>query len=190
MDPTFKGLSPPVPQKRPAGGPSFKLILAIVGAALVLLTIIVIVGNNLGSSTQNNAQRLIFRLDSLKSLTTTASRDVVDESLSSINSSLSLVLSGDIAAVKNVIKEKKIDKVLADIKKEEANDETLTRLNSAKTNGTYDSTYREVLRERLQNAYNLSVEINKHASKQQKESLNQLQKNLSTYYEQLAIKPL
>lgn len=189
MDPTFKGLGPPLPQKRPASGPSFKLIFIIIGGALVLLTALVLIGNALGSSTQNNAQRLIYRLDSLKTLTTTASKDISDEALSSANSSFSLVLSGDISAIKEVIKEKKADKALSDIKKDESNDETLTRLNSAKTNGTYDSTYRTVLREKLQAAYNLAEEVSKRTTKQQKEALSALQEHLSTYYEQLAVKP-
>ena len=78
MDPTYKGLPTPLPAVQPKRGPNLKLILIIAGVFLVLITVLGLIFGR-GSGNVNEQQQLLYRLDSLISLTTSAKQSLTDE---------------------------------------------------------------------------------------------------------------
>ena len=186
MDPTFKGLSTPVPTKTRPAGPNIKLAVIIALVFIGLVTIVGVIFSNNSSGNRTLSQQLVYRLEALDTLTANAQATIKDENLAKTNAEVSLIVSGDVATIKQLVGTVKVDKKLAALKTAEADAQTTTTLKDAQLNGTYDTTYRTVLGQKLQNAYALAKEVqDASSSKKLDAALQSLQNNLSTYYQQL-----
>jgi len=186
MDPTYKGLPTPLPTVQGRRGPNLRLVLIIAGAFLLLITVLGLIfsaGN--GSSTEQN-QRLLYRLDALLTLTKNAQDQLKDDSLKKLNAELSLVLTGDQTAVTKVIPTAKNSSSLTAIKTEETDADTTAKLKTAASNGTYNSTYKSVMQDKLSSLYSLSATVGKSsASSKTKAALATMNEHLTVYFNQL-----
>lgn len=186
MDPTFKGLSMPVPDKIKTNGFNFKLTLLVAVSLLALVAGVSLIVGNLNNSSKYLNQRLIYRMEALTSMASKAQAEIGEEAMSKTNAELSLVLSGDTAIIKKIIPTVKSNKTLSSIKNEEADKASLESLKTAKINGTYDVTYKKILSQKLQTASALTSEVSKKSSnKKLKTELTRLSSHLQTYYDLL-----
>ena len=186
MDPTFKGLSTPVPDKTKTNGFNFKLVLLVTVGFLAVVVGAVLLASNLTKSSQYVNQRFIYRMEALTSMASKAQADIGEETLAKTNAELSLVLSGDTAIVKKIIPTVKTNKTLSGIRTEETDKDSLDSLKSAKINGIYDMTYKRILSQKIQTAMALATEVNeKSSSKELKTELERLSSHLQTYYDLL-----
>ncbi len=186
MDPTFKGLSAPTPTRMRTNNASLKKVLVIAGGFLLLIAVIGIVATLLTPNDTALSQRLLYRLDALSALATTANSSIQDDNLSKINADVSIVLTGDIASINKLIPTAKTTPELTAIKTEEADATTTANLKTALVNGEYDSTYKTVLEQKLEAAKALAAELaGKTTSAQLKQALATLQDHLQTYGVQL-----
>ncbi|HMR72597.1 MAG TPA: hypothetical protein PKD68_01165 [Candidatus Saccharibacteria bacterium] len=185
MDPTYKGLPTPVPTAQFKRGPNLKLILLIAGGFLVLITVLGLLFSRGGGNT-NEQQQLLYRLDALLTLTTSAKKSLTDDNLQKINAEITLVLTGDQTEVKAAIPTAKSSKALTALKEAEADTATAEKLTAAAQNGAYNTTYEEVLTQKLSSLYTLSVKVNQEASsKKLKTATATMNEHLSVYYNQL-----
>lgn len=185
MDPTYKGLPTPLPTAQPKRGPNLKLILIIAGAFLVLITVLGLVFSR-GSGNVNEQQQLLYRLDAFMTLMNDGKRSLTDDNLQKINAEITLVLAGDQAAVKAATPTAKSSKALTALKAAEADSATTEKLKTAAQAGAYNTTYEEVLVEKLSSLYTLSAKVNKDtSSKKLKAATATLNEHLTTYYNQL-----
>lgn len=186
MDPTYKGFSVPTPTKVRSGGMNFRKPLLIGGGILLLFAIIGLIANFLTPNTTTLSQRLLYRIDALNTLTKSAGNSISSDALSKINTDLLVVVTSDYAALNKVIPTAKTTKELTKIKTEEADSATTDKLKTAKINGNYDSTYKDVLLQKLQAAHALADELQTKSSKASvKSQLTTLKEHLNTYYTEL-----
>ncbi len=186
MDPTYKGLGVPVPDKIRSPGPNFRLIFTVVGVFILIVAVVGIIAQMNSGGSSNHSQRLLYRLDALVALTSSASSSLQDDDLSKINAEVALVLTSDAVDVKKVIPAAKADKTLNDIKAEEADKATAETLKTAKLNGIYDTSYRTILKQKIETTYALAGEVSDKSSKTSvKNTLATLREHLSTYFKQL-----
>lgn len=185
MDPTYKGLPTPLPAVQPKRGPNLKLILIIAGVFLVLITVLGLIFGR-GSGNVNEQQQLLYRLDSLISLTTSAKQSLTDDNIQKINAEITLILTGDQTALKAATPKVKSSKALTALKATEANTETTEKLKIAAQSGAYNTTYQEVLASRLSNLYTLSTKVNEETSNKQLKAVTAtMNEHLTAYYRQL-----
>lgn len=186
MDPTYRGLSAPTPTKARSGKLNLRPALFIGGGVLILFVIIGLVVNMLSPNTTTLSQRLLYRVDALSTLISSARTDIGDDSLAKINADLSIVLTGDYAALAKVIPTAKSTNELKKIKTEEADADTTAKLKTAKINGQYDSTYKTVLIQKIEAANALANELQSKSSKSSvKSALTTLKDHLGIYYTEL-----
>lgn len=186
MDPTYKGLSVPTPTKTRSGGPNLRMALLIGGGVLLLFVIIGLVANFLTPNTTNVSQRLLYRVDALSTLVSSAQNNISSDDLAKINADLSIVLIGDYKALTDIIPAAKTTKELTAMKTEEADAATTDALKTAKINGQFDSTYKTTLMQKLEATYALADELLTKSSKSTtKASLTTFKEHLNTYYTQL-----
>ncbi len=185
MDPTFKGLPTPLPTARQQQGPNFRLILLVASGFLLLIFVLGLLFSSGGSPT-DTTQRLVYRIDALIALTSSAKSNIKDDELAKLNAELSLTLIGDQALLTSVLPKVKVDKTLTAIKKEEADSATLALLKDASVNGTHDTTYRSVLSTKIQETSALAEEVSSASSKKViKDILTTLKDHLTIYFGQL-----
>lgn len=190
MDPTYKGLSVPTPTKTRGGGFNLRKPLLIGGGVLVFFILIGILANLFTTDTSTLSQRLLYRMDALEALAASAKNDISSDSLSKINADLSLVLTGDNTALKKVIPAVKTTSELTKIKTEETDANTTAKLKTAKVNGQYDSSYKEVLIQKIETANALITELWSKSSKSSvKTELVTINEHLKVYYAQLKALP-
>ncbi len=189
MDPTYKGLATPVPNKiNQTSGPNLKLVVLISLAVLAVLGIVGFFISSAGSEDRYLTQRLSYRLDTLDTIAGGAQANVSDDNLRKISSELSLVLTGDIAAIKKLLPIVKTDSKLTAIKTEETDKTTMDGLKDAKLNGIYDTAYKTALVEKLQTSYQLTQDVkSKSSSKSMKSALTTLGEHLNFYSIQLSL---
>lgn len=186
MDPTYKGLSVPTPIKTRGGGLNLRKPLLIGGGILVFFILVGVIANLFTTDTSTISQRLLYRMDALEALTNTAKSNISSDSLSKINADLSLILTGDNVSLKKVIPVAKTTTELTKIKTEETDAATATKLSSAKINGQYDSTYKQVLLQKIETANALITELWSKSSKSSvKAQLLTINDHLKVYYAQL-----
>lgn len=186
MDPTYKGFSVPTPTKTRSGGLNLRMPLLIGGSVLVVIVIAGLIANFLTPNTTTISQRLLYRVDALNTLTQSAEDDISDDSIAKINTDLNIVMTGDYAALSKVIVAAKATKELSAIKTEEADAVTTTKLKTAKSNGQYNTTYKDVLLQKIQAAYALADEVQSKTSRNSvKSELTTLKEHLNTYYTEL-----
>lgn len=186
MDPTYKGLSVPTPTKTRSGNPNLRKALLIGGGLLLLFVIIGFVANLLTPNTTNVSQRLLYRVDALSTLVSSAQKDISSNDLAKLNADLSIVLIGDYKTLTDVIPAAKTTSELTAIKTEEADSATTEALKTAKINGQFDSTYKTTLMQKLEAAYALADELLTKSSKSTtKTALTTFKNHLNTYYTEL-----
>lgn len=186
MDPTYKGFSVPTPTKTKNGTLNMRRPLLIGGGLLAVFIIIGIIANILTPNTTNISQRLLYRVDALNTLMGAARSNIQDDALAKINADLLIVTTGDYTALSTAIPTAKTTKELTAIKTEETDATTTEKLKTAKINGQYDTTYKTVLKQKIESAYALATELQNKSSKTAvKSALTTLKEHLNTYYEQL-----
>lgn len=187
MDPTYHGLSNPVPVLQPKKSPPMKLIFIILGVLVIIGLGLVWFVNSQSGNIGLQEQRLRYRIDALNSLTDDAKGDITDGTLSKINADLSIVLKGDIAKLDVAIPAAKSSNELKVIAAEETDDKTTTTLEDAKLNGQFDSTYKTTLMAKVNDTYMLAKKINDTTkSKSKRDVTTTIMNDLKSYYTQLS----
>lgn len=186
MDPTFKGFSAPTPVTQKRGGLNWRMGLLIAGGLTGLIIIVSVIAGLLSPNTTNTSQRLLYRMDTLATLVTSARSNIHDDALGKINADLSIMLLGDSASLKKLITTAKTTPELTAIKKEESDTATTDKLKTALVNGAYDTTYRTILVAKLEAAATLIKDLHsKTSSKALKQALVTASDHINTYYQQL-----
>jgi len=99
---------------------------------------------------------------------------------------LLIVLASDSVALKKVIPTAKTTTELTKIKTEEADAASVTKLKTAKINGQYDTTYKDILIQKIETANALVTELYGKATKSSvKSELVTINEHLKVYYAQL-----
>lgn len=180
----------PTPTKTRGGGLNLRKPLLIGGGILVFFILIGVLANLFTTDTSIISQRLLYRMDALEALTASAKNNISSDSLSKINTDLSLVLTGDNTALKKVIPAQKMTSELTKIKTEETDADTTAKLKTAKVNGQYDSSYKAVLLQKIETANALITELWSKSSKSAvKAELVTINDHLKVYYTQLKALP-
>lgn len=185
MDPTFKGLSAPLPSTRPTRrAPQLKLILLIAGGFLLIVTVLGLIFSR-GGTDKYLSQRLVYRIERVQALTNSA-ENASNNEIRKIASEVRIVLSGHATTLKPLLPSAKTDKQLAAIKTAEQDETGQKALSDAKLNGVFDSTYKRLFSEKIQETYALAGEIHdKTPNKSLKTALANLRNDLQAYYTQL-----
>jgi hypothetical protein len=164
--------------------------LLIGGGILVFFILVGLLANMFSTDTTTISQRLLYRVNSLSALATSANSTIQSDSLSKINAEFSSVLTSDITALGKVIPTAKTTKELTTIKTEEADAATTAKLATAKINGQYDSTYKTVLMQKIEATNALVTELwSKSSSSSVKTALTTLNSHLKVYYAELKTLP-
>lgn len=185
MDPTFKGLPTPLPTVQRKPGPNIVAIVSITGGFLLLIFVLGLLFGRGGGSV-NEKQQLLYRLDATISLVDNAKKSLQNDDLQKINTELSLILKGDQPAVVAAIPKIKPTKELTALKTKEADAETTEKLKTAAVNGLHDTTYKEVLQQKLSELYTLSAKVNgETTSKSLKSATATLNEHATFYFNQI-----
>lgn len=186
MDPTFKGLGVPTPVRMPAKSFDIRRGLLFGGIVVAVVIIVSLVVSTVTAGPTNELQRMLYRLDALSTLTINARGSISSDELSKVNASLSLILEGDNVAIKKVISPVQLNSTLSAIKTEETDTASTDKLQTAKLNADYDSTYRAIVTQKVEATSALATELlDKVSSSQQKTALTTLRTHLDTYDAQL-----
>lgn len=187
MNPEYMGQPVPVPSKMPThrNGLSGRM-LVIIGVLLVA----VLVGIGLIVANQDKSgplsQRLTYRLDAFEDILKDGKKNASSDKLSKITSETSILLAGDMTALKAVIPELK-GKKPATIVDAESSKPSLERLKTAKINGTYDNTYTSELTTKLGSTTALVRELHSETrSKKLRAVLNTMHQHLTQVEKDLA----
>jgi hypothetical protein len=190
MDPSLLGRPIPTPTtQKPAGLVTKKtlviillLIGALIGGALFLI----------GGSDNTGAllQRTSARQATMQRLVADGQKNLTSDDLGKINSELNILLAGSTPILQAEVSKAGIKKMDAQIVAAEADTDTFEKLASAKLNGQYDATYRNVLSNKLESMLAILEELHgKTKSKSLKATLALEHKQLSTYSKALETLP-
>lgn len=178
------GAPVPLPTTRRSGGPFSRqtllvgiiLIVAVI-AGLLLLTM----GGDHSGALQ---QRLDARQKTLIKLVGDGQKNLQDDKLLKLNSELSLVLLSDNNTLTSALTlPKKTDKTIT---ANEADTATFDKLDTARINGQYDTTYKDALTQKLTTTLALMRELNDAAKKKSvKTALSTEYTHLAGYLSQL-----
>lgn len=159
----------------PKRGVSKKMILLIVAGLIAVVTLIFVISslsnrNNIGTESQH----LSVQLTNLSTLTTAAGTKIGDGNLRKLNAETAIILDGVQADLATSLP-KKIDKQIA---ADESDSTATDSLATAELAGTYDATYKNVLKEKLESVTALmSTMYSKTKSTSLKSTLNTDYKN-------------
>lgn len=181
MDPSYLGrpIQAPTAQK-PSGLMThrvFIIVLAMV-AAVVAGILLMFAGSD---STGTLQQRLSARQTTTLKIVADGQKNITSPSLAKINSELSIVLTGDNAAVQAALTNAGLKKVEKTITADEADLVTFEELKSAKLNGQYDATYQRILTQKLESLRALLQEL--HGATK----ISDLKPSLATEYKNLGV---
>lgn len=157
---------------------------------LVGLLVAVLAGVGLIVANQDTtgplSQRLTYRLDALEDILKDGKKNASSDKLRKITGEGSILLAGDITAVKAAIPESKGKKPAA-IVAAESSKPSLERLKTAKVNGTYDTAYASELAAKLEATSALTRELHKETrSKSLRAALNTMYQHLAQLEKDLA----
>lgn len=138
------------------------IIAAILGGAFIVVMILVIVVGLSGGGTKKQLQQLAARLQGTQTIVSAADSDIKDSQLRALNSNLDIYLTNtnrDIAAplLKDGIDVTKLDKTLL---ASESGADITARLEDARLNAVYDSTYAREMAYKLATIVSLMRQIN------------------------------
>lgn len=176
--------------KRSFGGPFFKIFVGL-GIAIVVVVILVIVAN-LGRSGQSaSLERLAARLSSTATIVTDAQDNLASSKLRTANSNLSLYLTNSLRDLTPLLEARNVslEKLPANITRDEDTTDLTNTLEDARLNGIYDSVYSRELSYRLQTIVFLVDQLRDRTTDQAtkdfleaaRENLQPIQTQLQTY---------
>lgn len=147
--------------KKPAFGLNLRTVI-LLGAALIVVVLLGVAAINIFSS--NNEEpwaRLSARLAATQKVATDSSNKIKNSQLRSTNSDLKLVLSNTIRDIETPLTSLGINpaKLPADISKQEDSATMLERLENARLNAKFDSTYARELNYQLSNLLTLLQQV-------------------------------
>lgn len=159
---------------------------------MVLLGLVVAVLAGIGLIVANQdttgplSQRLTYRLDALEDILKDGKKNASSDKLRKVTGEGSILLAGDMTAVKAAIPESKGKKPAA-IVDAESSKPSLERLKAAKVNGTYDTAYASELAAKLEATRALTRELHKETrSKSLRAALNTMHQHLTQLEKDLA----
>lgn len=150
----------------------------VLGAGAVVIAAAVLLFASQDGSGQLQ-QRLYSRQTTTIKLIADGQKNISNEDLSKLNSELSLILSGDNAALKKALINAGVTKIDPAIKASESETALFADLVQAKLNAGYDDAYRSALTQKLESLQALLKEVN------QKTRSSELKKATSTEYKHL-----
>lgn len=186
MDPSYLGRPIPAPTaQKPTGRMTHRTFL------LILVLVIAIVAGVLmmfasSDTTGQLQQRLSARQETTLKLVADGKKNISSDTLAKLNGELSIVLTGDNAAVQSALKAAGLKKVEKTILADEADATTFEQLKTAKLNAQYDATYRRVMIQKIESLRSLLRELHDATKiKDLKPSLAAEYQHLSTYLDAL-----
>lgn len=188
MDPTFQGRTPQVPYSQPRSlfrlsRRAFILIFALI-AALIIGGILLA---NSGDKSAPLQQRLAARLATLQKLVTEGNNNINGADLKELNARLSIQVMSDNASITRAMKKLGFKDIAADIKANEADTASFTKLKDAALNNQFDSTYQTLITQKLDSTNALIKELyNTTRSTALKTALNSAYANLKLLEKQFA----
>ena len=179
----------PQSTRRSSGGPNFKLIMLLLGGALIIAMGLMLVGTL--TSKPNVDQRLAARLSQTSGIVDESHDNIKSSQLRSLNSSLNIILANanrDIGGYLSStgVDPKKLDASAAGPERQEAA-ELKAKLEDARLNATFDRTYARELAYRLEtiNTY-LKTAYDGATNSDYKTLLANTSKDIGPIYEQIA----
>ncbi|MDB5166943.1 MAG: hypothetical protein JWN26_88 [Candidatus Saccharibacteria bacterium] len=144
------------------------IVAGILGGAFIIVMILVIAVGLGGGGTKKQLEQLAARLQSTQTIVTAADSELNDSQLRALNSNLNIYLTNtnrDIAAplLKDGIDVTKLD---SSIVASESGADVTARLEDARLNAVYDSTYAREIAYRLATIVSLMRQINSSTSNQ------------------------
>lgn len=162
-----------------------KLILLIAGGFLAIVLVLGLIFSNGGGGSKYLTQRFMFRIERLQSMAREGTKSSNNE-VRKIASEMTIILSGHTSTLQPLMPIGKADKDLAKVRIEEQDDAGQKTLKDAQLNGIFDTTYKRLLEQKLQETYALATEVKtKYSNAKLKTAIESLQEDLNTYYKQL-----
>lgn len=181
----------PQQQKKPLFALNLRSILILGGALVVLVIILVTISNLFGSSRLEPWQQLSARLATTAATADSATASIKNNRLKSINSELKIYMVNTQRDMTAPLQTLKIDpaKLPASVVTQENGEAMMQRLEDARLNAKYDSTYAREMTYQLSTILALLSELyNSNPSTATKASLEKayaslepIQKNLASY---------
>lgn len=155
---------------KPKRSLSARMLLMIL-AALVIIGLIVIIAVFSGrNNISTEAQHLSAQLTNLSTISANASGKLSDGNLAKINAETGLIADGAATGIKTIIPKKLDKKIIAS----EADATSTQKLADAALAGTYNSAYKDVLKQKLESVTAaISATYAKTKSQALRDSLNQ-----------------
>lgn len=173
-------IAPSAPKKAPF---QFNLRTAIIGGVLLIGLFVAInaISSFISSSQKDPWMQLSARLSATEEIVATAGPLIKNSQLKSANSDLSLYLANTIRDIDTPLKSLGIDnaKISKDILAKESNEAMAKRLEDARLNAKYDSTYSREMAYQLATVLSLIKQLYETSSKAETKS------TLSTAYDSL-----
>lgn len=159
------------------------LVIGLIAAALIV-GIIMLTSNN-GGGVQEKLERLAVRYDNLVKITKTAASKINNQALSKLNAEATALLTSDNTAIATLVKER-YGSIPGDITKSETDTISTDKLKNALQLNTYDTTYKLMLQDKLNNLFALSGEILKKTNNSTTtKTLTTARTNLQSIYTRL-----
>lgn len=157
---------------------------------VVVLVVAVVAGMLMMFASSDNTgqlqQRLSARQETTLKLVADGKKNITSDTLAKLNGELSIVLTGDNAAVQGALKAAGLKKVEKTILADEADATTFEQLKSAKLNAQYDATYRRIMIQKIESLRSLLRELHDATKiKDLKPSLAAEYQHLGTYLDAL-----
>lgn len=128
------------------------------GAVIAIILAIVLLNSGAGGDIKTLTERLSVRYDNLAKLTQTAGANIQDAGLLKVNAEAEAMTTSDDASVAGLVKTR-YGSVDGSITQAEADTSSATTLSNAVQLNTYDTTYKSLLADKLNNALLLVDEI-------------------------------
>lgn len=156
----------PIANRKPGRKVPGTLIALIVGIVLVIIAGVGLLIMNTNASPVSNMDRLNARMAALSSYVTEARKSARNPDLAKINSDTSIILSGDIGAIKSATASAGAKGATKDViaAEKQASTKLLTQLQKAALDGRFDREYLTVMSEQLQSTQTLLREVNEKSS--------------------------
>lgn len=153
MDPTFRGLSVPVPKSNKPGHFPVKMVLLIIGFLVFVMVAFVTISSFFEDNSAYAPLQLSLRMDTAAKMSKDATQNIKDPALSKVNSEIANVLSSDNGEILRLLPAAKNDPTSKSYRNaERARALKLTdELKTAKINGIFDDKYKATIREEIAN---------------------------------------
>ena len=185
MDPSYLGrpVQAPTTQRRGLiSGRTLTVLVLLVLAIAVGLVLLIASGDRSGPL----QARVSARQTTTLRLVADGKKNLSSDQLTKLNAELQVVLISDNVTLQSALAGAGLKKVDKKVTAAETDSLTFMKLQTAKVNGQYDSTYRGVLLQKLDSLRGLLKELySETKNKQLKAAVNAEYKHLSGYYDTL-----